>query len=97
MAEPPTIGESLRSGVKSLLDASFEEVAQKAADRAVAQMRSNLPATDGQGMTIHQALGALTSICEVLIERDHAVTTRLDEIENCVRGLVQRAAARRHG
>jgi hypothetical protein len=96
MAEPPTIGEHLRSGVQTLLNTSFEEVAQKAADRAVAQMRPNLPATNNDGMTIHQALVELTCICVALIERNHALTTRLDEHENVMRALVQ-GAARRHG
>ena len=38
MAEPPTIGETLRSSVQNVLNASYQEVAQKAADKAVAAM-----------------------------------------------------------
>jgi hypothetical protein len=103
MAEPPTIGETLRSSVQNVLNASYQEVAQKAADKAVAaMMRSSgthghgAAATNGQGMTIHQVLGDLTSICAELIKRNHALGNRLDEVENVVRALVQ-SAARRHG
>lgn len=83
-----TVGEHLRGGIKNLLADTYDEVAQRAADKAVAQMRP--PEKNGasqsapplsSGMTLFEAVGQLAWAVTELARRNIALESYVTELK----------------